>query len=116
MLKITTQSDAVKMIFELEGKLAGPWVQALEACWRQAAASSDRPVRILLCAVTFIDDRGRDLLAEMYRHGAELVAEGCMNKAIVEEIIRGTQRKQLDEERIIGATGKRSSPTRSRRT
>jgi hypothetical protein len=43
----------------------------------------------MLCAVTFIDDKGRDLLIEMNRHGAELVAEGCMNKAIVEEIIRG---------------------------
>jgi len=25
----------------------------------------------------------------MHQRGAELVAEGCMNKAIVEEIIRG---------------------------
>jgi len=28
-------------------------------------------------------------LAEMHQHGAELVAEGCMNKGIVEEITRG---------------------------
>jgi hypothetical protein len=45
----------------------------------------------MLCAVTFIDDRGRKLLVEMYRKGAELVAEGCMNKAIVAEITRGGQ-------------------------
>jgi hypothetical protein len=86
MLKVTTQTDAARTTFELEGKLAGPWVQELEDCWRKAAGNSDRPVRILLCAVTFIDDKGIDLLAEMYHHGAELVAEGCMNKAIVEEI------------------------------
>ena len=88
MLKITTQTDATGIIFELEGKLAGPWVQELKGCW-QRAANSDRSVRVLLCAVTFIDDSGRDLLVEMYHHGAELVAEGCMNKAIVEQIVRG---------------------------
>jgi len=88
MLKITTQANAAETVFELEGKLAGPWIEELENCWRKAR-SSDRPVRVMLCAVTFIDDKGRDLLLEMYRQGAELVAEGCMNTAIVEEIVRG---------------------------
>jgi hypothetical protein len=88
MLKITTRTDATGTSFELEGRLAGPWVQELESCWREAA-NSERSVRVLLCAVTFIDDKGRDLLVEMYRRGAELVAEGCMNKAIIDEIVRG---------------------------
>jgi len=88
MLKITPRTDPTGTSFELEGKLAGPWVQELEACWREAA-STKRSVRVLLCAVTFIDDKGRDLLVEMYRRGAELVAEGCMNKAIIDEIVRG---------------------------
>jgi len=39
--------------------------------------------------VTFIDGAGRKLLADMHRQGAELVAEGCMTKAIVGEIKRG---------------------------
>jgi hypothetical protein len=91
MLKITTRTDPTGTIFELEGKLVGPWVQELENCWRRAT-NSDRPVRVLLCAVTFIDDKARDLLVEMYQHGAELVAEGCMNKTIVEEITRGKRR------------------------
>jgi hypothetical protein len=88
MLKITTRTDPAGINFELEGKLAGPWVQELEACWREAA-NTQRSVRVLLCAVTFIDEKGRDLLVEMYRRGAELVAEGCMNKAIIDEIMRG---------------------------
>ena len=88
MLKITTQTDATTTIFELEGRLAGAWVQELEDCWRKVA-NSDRPVRVMVCAVTFIDDKGKTLLAEMHQHGAELVAEGCMNKGIVEEITRG---------------------------
>jgi len=88
MLKITTRTDPTGTTFELEGKLAGPWVQELKGCW-QEVTNSDRSVRVLLCAVTFIDDKGRDLLLEMHRHGAELVAEGCMNKAIIDDIVRG---------------------------
>ena len=88
MLKITTRTDPTGTNFELEGRLAGPWVQELEGCWREAAGTT-RSVRVLLCGVTFIDDKGRGLLVEMHREGAELVAEGCMNKAIVEDIIRG---------------------------
>jgi len=87
MLKITIRTDPTGTIFELEGKLVGPWVQELKDCWQEAARSG-QSVRVLLCAVTFIDDKGRNLLVEMYRQGAKLVAEGCMNKAIVEEIIR----------------------------
>jgi hypothetical protein len=88
VLKISIQTDATGTIFELEGSLAGAWVQELEDCWRKAA-DSDRPVRVMVCEVTFIDDKGKALLAEMHQHGAELVAEGCMNSAIVEEIKQG---------------------------
>lgn len=88
MLRITSQSDATRTIFELEGCLAGPWVQELEGCWRKAAGSNRR-VRVRLCAVSYIDESGRNLLAEMYDHGAELVAEGCMTHAIVQEIMQG---------------------------
>jgi len=87
MLKITVQDHVSETVLELEGKLAGPWVDELKECWRNAAVR--RPVKVLLCAVTFVDERGRDLLTEMYRRGAELVAEGCMTKAIVDEITRG---------------------------
>ena len=80
MLKITTQTDATTTIFELEGRLAGAWVQELEDCWRKAA-DSDRPVRVMVCAVMFMNYKGRALFAEMQHHGAELVAEGCVNKA-----------------------------------
>jgi len=90
MLKITSRIESSRAIFELEGRLAGPWVQELRSCWQEAAGAK-RSIKVLLCAVTFIDPKGRELLAEMYRHGAELVAEGCMNKAVVEEIMTGGQ-------------------------
>jgi hypothetical protein len=90
MLKITTRTDATGTSLELEGSLAGAWVQELEDCWRKLA-NAGPPVRVMVCAVTFIDDKGKALLIEMHQHGAELVAEGCMNNAIVEEIKQGGQ-------------------------
>ncbi|TMA79299.1 MAG: hypothetical protein E6J74_40925 [Deltaproteobacteria bacterium] len=88
MLKITTQIGATGTIFELEAKLAGLWVQGLEGCW-QRIVIRDRPIKVVLKAVTFIDSEGRKLLAEMHRQGVELAAEEFMMKAIIEEIIRG---------------------------
>ena len=87
MLKINTHNDGATIIFDLEGKLAGPWVDELEHCWQQAV-TDDRPVRVVLKIVTFIDAEGRRLLTDMHRRGVELVAQGCMIKAIVEEIKR----------------------------
>jgi hypothetical protein len=91
VLKISTRTDATGTIFELEGSLTGAWVQELEDCWRKAA-NSDGPIRVMVCEVTFIDDKGKALLGEMHQNGAELVAEGCMNSAIVEEIKQGGRR------------------------
>ena len=88
MLKITAHIDPSSAVFELEGKLAGPWVAELEEYWRKTAIS-DRPVRLMLCRVTFVDQDGKRLLAAMHREGVELVAEGCMNQAIVEKTVRG---------------------------
>jgi ABC-type transporter Mla MlaB component len=88
MLKITVQTEETRTVLELEGKLAGPWVQELESCWQQVKAA-DRQLRISLKAVMFIDGAGKKLLAGMHRQGVELLAEGCMTKAIVDQIIRG---------------------------
>ncbi len=85
MLKVTVSMTSSATVLDLEGRLAGPWVDELRQCWRSAAASGSA-VRVMLCAVTFIDNGGKRLLAEMHRQGVELVAEGCMNQAIVAEI------------------------------
>lgn len=88
MLKITIAVEDKRTILELEGGLAGPWVQELRDCW-QRTRSRDRQIDVVLKQVTFIDGAGRQLLAEMHRQGAALAAEGCMTKAIVDEIIGG---------------------------
>ena len=89
MLRITTRIDGSGIVLDLEGRLTGPWVEELENCWKQIAVKN-RPVRVILKAVTFVDPAGTRLLDRMYLKGAELEAEGCMIKAIVAEIRRGT--------------------------
>ena len=89
MLKVTIQSDAGVTIFELEGKLAGPWVKEFEQSWRTAGSTQQiYPLRVDLSSVTFIDQKGKDLLRKMYLEGAKLVTTGCLNKCIVEGIMR----------------------------
>jgi outer membrane protein len=88
MLRITTEKRRGKVLLSVEGKLTGPWVAALEQCWRELHAASPREKFLLnLCGVSFIDAAGRVLLKEIHRQGGRLIAEGCLNQAIVHEIV-----------------------------
>jgi outer membrane protein len=89
MLRITTQKRRGKTVLSIEGRLAGPLVGTLEQCWREVhqAAPSEK-VNVNLCGVSFIDAAGKMLLKEIHRQGAELVAEGCLNQAIVDDIVK----------------------------
>src|SRR5712692_8722894 len=88
MLRITTEKKRGKTVLSVEGRLAGPWVAALEQCWRELHAASPREkFHVNLCAVSFIDAAGKALLVEIHRQGGQLVAEGCLNQAIVHEIV-----------------------------
>jgi outer membrane protein len=88
MLRITTEKRRGKVFLSVEGKLTGPWVAALEQCWRELHAASPREKFLVnLCGVSFIDAGGRVLLKEIYRQGGQLIAEGCLNQAIVHEIV-----------------------------
>jgi hypothetical protein len=89
MLKITIWGTAGITVFELEGKLTGPWVKELERSWRNAESTQQiYPLQVDLSSVTFIDQEGKDLLRKMYLEGAKLVTTGCLNKCIVEGIMR----------------------------
>src|ERR1700686_1562112 len=88
MLRITTEIKRGKLTLYIEGRLTGPWVGALEQCWRDLSDHGERQkFYINLCGVSFIDDAGKVLLKEMHRQGGELIAEGCLNQAIVNEIV-----------------------------
>lgn len=88
MLKITQHRDAASksVSFMLEGRLAGPWVEELDTCWRSGGANLQSRTVVDLTGVTFVDADGRALLTRMWQQGAELRAAGCLTRCIVEEI------------------------------
>jgi hypothetical protein len=87
MLRITHHNSGESVTFQLEGRLAGPWVRELVNCWEKALVGPGRPgVRFDLTAVTYIDAAGKAFLAARYAQGAELIARGCLMRAVVAEI------------------------------
>jgi outer membrane protein TolC len=84
MLRITTEKKRGRTILSVEGRLAGAWVGTLEQCWRERAP--EEKFSVDLCGVSFIDAAGKVLLKEIHQQGGKLIAEGCLNQAIVEEI------------------------------
>jgi len=90
MLRITTEKKRGKTVLSVEGRLAVPSVATLEQCWRELHTSSpDEKFHVKLCGVSFIDAAGKVLLKEIHRQGGQLMAEGCLNQAIVHEIEEG---------------------------
>jgi outer membrane protein len=87
MLRITTEKKRGRTVVSVEGRLSGPRVPTLEQCWRELRSSSPREkFHVNLCGVTFIDGAGKILLKAMHSEGAQLLAEGCLNQAIISEI------------------------------
>jgi hypothetical protein len=86
MLRITTHSTANSITYQLEGKLAGPWVTELRDCWQRTPSDGKRAIHVDLRAVTYVDAAGEELLADLYRQGADLRARDCQMKAVVAEI------------------------------
>ena len=82
MLRITTYNEANATRFVLEGKLVGPWVKELERCWRAAISTGSRgsalPILVDLTEVSFIDDGGKQLVAQMRQSGAKLSGVGLI--------------------------------------
>ena len=99
MFRITIHTHPTCLTLQLGGKLAGPWVGELAACWQQILADQGRPVgRVDLAELTSLDAAGKELLAAMHARGAELVAADCLMKATVAEIV-GAPPLQIDRHR-----------------
>jgi ABC-type transporter Mla MlaB component len=70
MLRITVHDKPGDLTFQLEGKLAGPWVRVLQECWQSALPRQRHPIlRVDLTEVTSIDAAGRACLAALHRQG-----------------------------------------------
>jgi hypothetical protein len=89
MLRITVHDKPEALTFQLEGRLAGPWVRVLQECWQSVLAGRREPIlHVDLTEVTAIDAAGRACLAALHRLGAEFIAADCLTKAVVAEIAR----------------------------
>jgi hypothetical protein len=87
MMRITVGDDTGCSLIKVEGMLVGPWVAELDHCWRQTR--NCRPlatVRLDLNEATHIDAAGKQLLGQMHKAGATLIASSCLMKAVVQEI------------------------------
>lgn len=93
MLKITVSHEHPGMSFTLSGRLVGPWVQELRQCWLMADMNDPRQCRVDLRDVSFIDEAGARLLAQMTREGVSIQASGCLTKAIVESLDKASVHK-----------------------
>ena len=100
MIRITQISEGSKRHLIVEGTLSDKWVDALETAWLEAQPRpAGEPISIDLSGVTYVDDKGRELLTRMIRGGAALLAAGLLARAVIEEITkdikdRPTKKKQ----------------------
>ena len=87
MLRIYYSDGDAGQRWDVCGQLAGPWVDELRSCWRQARKTAPMSRAVVdLSDVTFIDERGERLLSEMFRAGVEFVAAGVETKHLLENL------------------------------
>lgn len=90
LIRISCHSEAAATRLVLEGKLAGACVDELDKCW-QEKPDKWSTVLIDLTSVSFIDDRGKQLLKKMHDNGAKLISCSLMSKCAIAEICDNEQ-------------------------
>ena len=87
LLKITNADTATELRWILCGQLAGPWVAELQLNWDEAHGESNgRKCLVDLTDVTFIDERGAQLLQQMRNEGAVFTARGVDTRDLLENL------------------------------
>jgi len=110
MLRVAYSDAADGQRWSLSGCLAGIWVDELRSLWQEARERTPGAHAVVdLKEVTFIDESGESLLAEIAISGAELIAAGVENKHLI-ATLRDRQGRSLrrrsedlcrDEERAL---------------
>lgn len=85
VIRITCHDESAVTRLVIEGKLAGVCVDELDKCWHSEPAKW-KTLLIDLSGVSFIDDRGRELLKKMHDHGATLISSSLMSRCLINEI------------------------------
>jgi hypothetical protein len=93
MLRVAYSDTADGQCWTLCGRLAGAWVGELRSLWILVRKRAPRARALVdLKEVTFIDESGEKLLAEMELSGAEFVATGVENKHVIASLRNGASR------------------------
>ncbi|HKR85372.1 MAG TPA: hypothetical protein VJS37_14530 [Terriglobales bacterium] len=87
MLRISVLNEPGITRLKLEGKLAHEWVEEARKAWGALGAMNGHTDIIVdLLGVSFVDDGGYLLLAELRHTGAELMGSGPLMSALIDEI------------------------------
>ena len=93
MLRIRVEKEEKALLFVVEGRLVGPWVDELRTVWRERMNAEDaNQLTVDLCGLTAMDTGGQDLLEELQRRGATLRCSDVMNQYLVEQMSASTGR------------------------
>jgi hypothetical protein len=86
VLRITFQTTTEVVLLNLEGSVVGPWVEELRKAWLTSAKMTDgQPVKVDLGAVSFVDERGRELLLRMRKEGVVLKGASSFLRYMLED-------------------------------
>lgn len=84
MLRFSHSDSGGSERWSLCGRLAGPWVDELRSFWLRARERAPRAKPLVdLRDVTFIDESGEKLLADMQCAGAKFLAAGVEHKHLI---------------------------------
>jgi hypothetical protein len=93
VLRITTQITTDSASLKLEGSVKGPWVDELEnTLLALIRTAPGKKVNVDLHAVSFLDQRGRDLLLRAQQQGAVLQGTSGFLNSILADKDRTTSR------------------------
>ena len=90
-LRITVLERWDSVTIQLEGRIAGPWVNELDRAWRELIPRIDSKRLIIdLRGVTFVGEAGRKLLAEFCaQNGGRILANTPMTMYVAQQIMSG---------------------------
>ena len=94
MLRITVHENERTQTIQLEGKIAGPWVDEFSNTWRSLAPSlGSRELRLDLRGVAFIDAEGKRLLRHIYRKSrASFLADSPLTRYFADEAMQKSRK------------------------
>jgi hypothetical protein len=88
LLKISMEQEKDQTLLRIEGKLIDPWTKELEATWQDLATKlAGKRLFVDICAATFIDQRGVELLHKIVRlSNASLLADSPLTRQFARKI------------------------------